>query len=212
MSGGILSGPGIQQGVEAGVINIDPFEPKHINPASIDLRLGDSYLTYAKWVGTYAKWVETYDAGGSPAGFRHYERSGCHAVIDIKEPVVTNKHPIPKEGLILQPGILYLMHTFERVHSDHFVPVLDGKSSIGRLGIQVHVTAGFGDPGYDGQYTLEVTVIHPIRIYSGMRFCQMRFHTLEGEKRSYRDTGQYTGEAAQGAVASMAYTQFQEES
>jgi dCTP deaminase len=70
----------------------------------------------------------------------------------------------------------------------------------------VHATAGYGDPGFDGQYTLEVTVMHPLRVYSGMRVAQMRFHTVVGEVDLYR--GSYAGDLARGPVASTAYRQF----
>jgi dCTP deaminase len=109
-------------------------------------------------------------------------------------------------GFSLQPGILYLMHTEEVVWTSRYVPVLDGKSSIGRLGIFTHITAGFGDANYRGQYTLEVTVIQPVRVYRGMRFCQMRFHTMEGEVMHY--SGNYVGDTAMGAVPSRSWKQF----
>jgi dCTP deaminase len=101
------------------------------------------------------------------------------------------------------------MHTRERIWTEKFVPIVDGKSSIGRLFIQIHATAGYGDPGYDGEYTLEVIVQHPVRVYAGMRIGQIRFHTLEGEvEKTYKVTGSYKDEAAQGAVASKAWRQF----
>jgi dCTP deaminase len=104
------------------------------------------------------------------------------------------------------------MHTAERIVTDSFVPVLDGKSSLGRLFMQVHATAGYGDPGFDGQYTLEVTVTQPVVIYAGMRFCQIRFHTLVGFQRtSYQAKGHYIGPLAEGPVASMSWKQFAEE-
>lgn len=82
-------------------------------------------------------------------------------------------------------------------------------SSIGRLFLQVHATAGYGDPGFDGQFTLEVIVQHPIRVYPGMRICQIRFQDMNGwVERAYDKTGHYTGEAAQGAVPSQAWRQF----
>ena len=70
----------------------------------------------------------------------------------------------PECGWVLKPGIGYLMHTLERVSSDFYDPVLDGKSSIGRLFIAVHITAGYGDPGFPGNWTLEVTAQHPVRL------------------------------------------------
>ena len=79
-------------------------------------------------------------------------------------------------------------------------------SSTGRLFIKVHETAGYGDPAFDGQYTLEVTAVHPIRLYAGMRIAQIRFHRMEGAVMPYR--GNYMGEAAMGPVASRAWRQF----
>ena len=100
------------------------------------------------------------------------------------------------------------MHTVERIHTKKYVPVLDGKSSIGRLFMKIHETAGYGDPGFNGQYTLEVTVVHPLRVYAGMRVAQMRFHSICGEvEKPYN--GNYVGDAARGPVASRAYKQFQ---
>lgn len=95
------------------------------------------------------------------------------------------------------------------------MPVLDGKSSIGRLGVQVHVTAGYGDPGFDGQYTLEVTSVYPVRVYPGMRFCQMRFHTRDlGDQTVLKGpllyAGSYEGETSRGPVPSMIWRQFEE--
>jgi dCTP deaminase len=107
----------------------------------------------------------------------------------------------------LEPNVGYLMHTIERVHTKKYVPVLDGKSSIGRLFMKVHETAGYGDAGFDGQYTLEVTVVHPLRVYPGMRIAQMRFHTILGEVQKLY-AGNYTGEAAKGPVPSRAWRQF----
>ncbi len=205
----ILSGPAIADCVEAGDITITPFDEKNINPASVDLRLGDEVSVYKNWVDCSvadhrSRDSTPFDGGGLVGqGYMSY-------VQDIKEPASTHTFKMYKEtGWVLKPGILYLMHTFERVHTECFVPVLDGKSSIGRLGITIHLTAGFGDPGYDGQYTLEVTAAHCIRVYPGMRFCQMRFHHLDGRMLNYKDTGRYQHDQATGPVASLAHTQFE---
>lgn len=205
MSGGILSGNEIHRRVLHEDIQIDPFKPENINPASIDLRLGDEVRVYDQWVNPDVK--DQYPPDG-----RYFTPNVLSAFLDIKNKPSTHAFKMDSDkGWVLHPGILYLMHTLERVHTKNFVPVLDGKSSIGRLGIQVHITAGFGDPGYDGQYTLEVTAVNSIRIYPGMRFCQMRFHSLVGSKSSYQKSGHYTGGAARGAVASKAHAQFHEE-
>jgi dCTP deaminase len=91
------------------------------------------------------------------------------------------------------------MHTLERVWTRRFVAVLDGKSSLGRLGVSIHQTAGYGDPGFDGHYTLEMTTIYPVRLRVGMRVAQMRFHEPVGETLTY--AGRYTGLNAVGPVA-----------
>lgn len=171
----ILTGPEIQRQVELGKIQISPFRPEQVNPASYDLRLGDEFLMYA------AKFL------------------------DAKKDNPTIPGKILDDGFWLHPGRLYLMHTIEVIGTRDFVIVIDGKSSIGRLGITVHLTAGYGDPGFFGQYTLEVSVIHPVRVYAGMRFCQARFHTVQGELAQYN--GNYTNDA-RGPVASRSWRQF----
>lgn len=190
----ILSGPEIINAVHREDIRITPFEPGLVNPASIDLRLGNEITFYSDWVfeepGVWG-WLSPTDK-----------------VLDVKAEPETKSFHITEIGFVLRPNILYLMHTEESICSTKYIPVLDGKSSIGRLGIQVHMTAGFGDPGYDGQYTLEVSTIHPIRLYPGMRICQMRFHEMMGTFMDYQKTGHYKDEKAKGAVASEAHTQF----
>ncbi len=201
----ILTGPEIQAYTESGDITIDPFDEKLINPASVDLRLGDQ-------VAVYEDWVETYCPGygkaspDAPEDGRFFRALGH--VLDVRqEPRVQTFKIDPVVGWVLKPEIGYLMHTLESVWTDKFVPVLDGKSSVGRLFVTVHVTAGYGDPNFRGQYTLEVSVVHPIRVYPGMRIAQMRFHTMVGDYLPYE--GNYTGGDAQGPVASKVWKQFQ---
>lgn len=206
----ILTGPQIIEEVGKGNIEIDPFVRDNINPASIDLSLGDEVAVYRMW--TYRP--EAYPLGSKPRDedackgqlYPHNER-----YIDVRKhkDFEVDTFKIGDRGIILKPGILYLMHTLERVRSYYSVPVLDGKSSLGRLGVVVHLTAGYGDPDFNGQYTLEVSVMHPVKVYPGMRFCQMRFHQILGEKLSYEESGHYIGEYAVGPVASRVYAQFQ---
>lgn len=199
MSEGILSGPEILRQIELGSIEIDPFRKEHVNPVSVDLTLGDQVVVYSEW-------VETHQAPGMPLGSM-WETLSC--VVDMKEEQKVRKFKIGEQGILLQPGILYLMHTAERVLAKGHVPVLDGKSSIGRLGIMIHQTAGFGDPGFDGQYTLEVTTVHPVLIYAGVRFCQIRFHSICGEVASYQShRSNYLGDLARGPVPSRAWKMF----
>jgi dCTP deaminase len=177
----ILSGNGIRSAIECGTIRITPFDKAQLNPVSYDLTLGDDVVKYC---------------ASGPAG----------VFLDAQVSSPFERYTMMPEGFILTPGEGYLMHTRERIWSDRFVPVIDGKSSIGRLFVQVHQTAGFGDPGFDGQYTLEVTVKYRTRLYPGMRIAQVRFHTIVGSMEQY--AGNYTGEAALGPVASKSYKQF----
>jgi dCTP deaminase len=196
----ILSGNEIRRQVQEGRIEITPFRPDHINPASVDLTLGDEIGVYANWVEV--PFLQSPNFVEDGRGFRARDR-----VFDIKEEPYLLKYKIsPEKGWVLRPGIGYLAHTAERVNTDFFVPILDGKSSIGRLFVKIHETAGFGDPHFNGQYTLEVTAMHPIRIYAGMRFCQIRFHKIEGDVTPYE--GNYAGDDARGPVASKAWRQF----
>lgn len=179
MSGAILSGPEIHKYVQSGRIKVNPYNPNHLNPASLDLTLGDTVVEYQ-----------------------------IDGVIDVKKPPATRKRVIGSDGFVLQAHQTYLMHTAETLFADDTVPVVDGKSSLGRLFISVHQTAGYVDPGFDGHITLEVTSYHSVRVYAGMRFCQVRFHPIQGEVVHYK--GHYQKEHTKGAVPSLVYQQMQE--
>lgn len=194
---GILSDEEIERAMSRGEILINPYEKKQLNPVSYDLTLGDE-------VAVYKDWVHTITPDREDGRFF----LPMAKVSDAKEPLAVEKFKIdPEKGWVLNPGIGYLMNTRERIHTKKFVPIVDGKSSVGRLFILVHFTAGFGDPGFDGQYTLEVSSLHPIRVYPGMRIGQIRFHTIEGEVQNPYN-GNYTGERAVGPVPSRAWNQF----
>jgi dCTP deaminase len=164
-----------------GRISIEPFQHEHLNPSSVDLTLGPTVVEYI-----------------------------LKGELDARKPPKFRKYGIENSGIVLKPGRAYLMHTNEIVHTDHYVSVLDGKSSLGRLFISVHETAGYVDPGFKGQITLEVTVTHPVRVYAGMRFCQLRFYSMVGKPVLYGDTGHYLGELAMGAVPSLCHQQIKE--
>jgi len=151
----ILSGLEIAKQVELGNIHIDDFSPKRCGPNSYNLRLHNELLVYTE------------------------------GVLDMKKPNETRRIIIPEEGMILVPGTLYLARTVERTATDVFVPMLEGRSSVGRLGIFIHVTAGFGDIGFNGTWTLEIQVIHPVRVYPWTEIGQIYFHTIEGEFKKY---------------------------
>lgn len=141
-------------------IIIKPFNEKQLNPNSYNLRLDDELLVYEE------------------------------EVLDMKRENKTKKLIIPPEGIVLKPGKLYLGRTMEYTETDKYVPMLEGRSSIGRLGLFVHVTAGFGDVGFSGYWTLEIFCVQPIRIYPEVEICQVYYHSIEGDYDKYK-SGKY---------------------
>lgn len=208
MTGGILSDSAILGAVDSGDIEIDPFDPKQLNPASYDLRLGSEVAVYDRWV--HSKNEKENPARGwylSPTSSPVFPATP-EDVHDVRlEPKVT-RFEIGDGGWILKPGIGYLLATTESVHTKKYVGCIDGKSSLGRLFITAHCTAGYIDPNFRGNVTLEVTVTHSVRVYAGMRIAQIRFHTLHGDVGKLYD-GNYKGETSRGPVASRAWKQFE---
>jgi len=139
----------------------------------------------------------SYDMTLGPQGAVYHDD-----ILDPTRPNPTNTFEWGS-GFILEPGRLYLGHTAERVSAGTYVAVVDGKSSLGRLGIGVHMTAGFIDPGYSGQVTLEISCVQRVKLRAGMRIAQIRFHKMVGEGPMYQETGRYVGENAEGAVPSL---------
>ena len=111
----------------------------------------------------------------------------------------------PPDGLLLEPGTLYVGRTLEYTKTTSFVPMLEGRSSIGRLGLFIHVTAGFGDVGFAGFWTLEIFCVQPIRIYAGVEICQIYYHTIEGEYDLYKSKKYQNNKGIQ---SSMLYKDF----
>lgn len=136
-------------------IIIDPFNASQLGPNSYNLRLDAGLLVYND------------------------------AILDMKKKNSVTELTIPAEGLVLEPGRLYLGRTVEYTATDYYVPMLEGRSSIGRLGLFVHITAGFGDVGFKGYWTLEISCIHPIRIYPHIEICQIFYHSIEGDYDLY---------------------------
>jgi len=129
-------------------------------------------------------------------------------ILDMKKK--NNARPIilPEEGLVLQTGNLYLARTIEYTKTETTVPMLEGRSSVGRLGLFVHVTAGFGDVGFHGYWTLEMFCVKPIRIYPGVEICQIFYHSVEGDFEKYQ-SNKYQNNT--GVQVSMLYKDFEKE-
>ena len=175
----ILSGKEIHQQVENGTISIDPFNSGQLNPNSYNLRLHSDLLVYDS------------------------------DVLDMKEKNSTSPLTIPDEGLLLEPQKLYLGRTIERTATDKYVPMLEGRSSVGRLGLFIHITAGFGDIGFDGFWTLEIFCVQPIKIYANLEICQIFYHTIDGDYNLYRSKKYQSNKGVQ---PSMLYKDFEEKS
>lgn len=156
---GILSGNRILEEIEKGSIKIDPFDISRINPNSYNLRLSDELFTYD------------------------------NAVLDMRKKNTGLITHISPSGTLLIPGKLYLARTMERTTTEKFVPMLEGRSSVGRLGLSIHVTAGFGDVGFDGYWTLELSCVQPVLIYPGIEIAQIYYHTLADSEEEYSDRG-----------------------
>ncbi|MDJ0838392.1 MAG: dCTP deaminase [Acidobacteriota bacterium] len=157
-------------------IFIDPFDPSRVNPNSYNLTLHHELVTYDE------------------------------EVLDMSKPNKTHQLTIPEEGLVLTPHKLYLGRTLEHTETQNLVPMLEGRSSVGRLGLFVHVTAGFGDVGFKGFWTLEIFAVQPIRIFRGVEICQIFYHTIEGDMITYQG-GKYQNN--KGIQPSMLYKDFQ---
>jgi dCTP deaminase len=141
-------------------IVIEPFDESQLNPNSYNLRLHNELLVY------------------------NQDR------LDMKKPNTATSLQIPEDGLWLETGRLYLGRTVEYTKTLNLVPMLEGRSSIGRLGLFVHVTAGFGDVGFSGFWTLEMFCVHPIKIYPGIQIAQIFYHTIQGDYDTY-EGGKY---------------------
>jgi dCTP deaminase len=141
-------------------IVIDPFDDERLNPNSYNLSLHNELMVYEE------------------------------VVLDMRRSNRVRRIEIPPEGLVLGPKQLYLGRTAERTETHGLVPMIEGRSSVGRLGLFVHVTAGFGDVGFCGYWTLEMFAVQPVRIYPGVPICQIFYHEIAGEYDAY-DSDKY---------------------
>jgi dCTP deaminase len=136
-------------------IIIEPFDPDRLNPNSYNLRLHDELLVYEE------------------------------VVLDVASPNRYRRLEIPPEGFTLQPNMLYLGRTVEHTETRGLVPVIQGRSSFGRLGLFINPGGSVGDAGYCGTWTLEMYCVQPVRIYPGMEICQISYMQLVGECAEY---------------------------
>lgn len=211
-TGGMLTGAEIDRQIQKGNISITPYDASLINPNSYNLRLHPQLLVYERSAYRANLDPSKYDYSRGVDYDRYQlieklrplglENAADLLVVDpmkdifnkpllesLKlEPIDMNKSnetiefTIPEEGYVLQPGVLYIGRTIERTASDKFIPMINGRSSGGRLGISIHVCAGFGDIGFDGTWTLEITCVEPVRIYPNVEIAQVCYFKPYGKK------------------------------
>jgi dCTP deaminase len=180
----ILSDKKIVEEIKAGNIILDPFEEKYLNPNSVDLTLAPQFKIYdrktirVRSFSELPQWIKrTRQSIRYESGFYEYELP-----LDPREANDTVEFVIPKEGYVLQPGEVYLYACNERIGVKNNIRAkVEGKSSLGRLGLFVHVTAGFIDTGFTGSLVLELVATRPIIVYPNMKICQIEFARVEGE-------------------------------
>jgi dCTP deaminase len=174
-----LSDGTIRRLIEEGRLKVDPYDEKMVQPSSIDVRLGDSFRVF------------------------HNHRV---TAIDLRDPPANLTEEVtiePDEPFVIHPGEFCLGRTLEWVElPDDLVSRVEGKSSIGRLGLIVHATAGFVDPGWRGTLTLELNNLTrvPIKLYRGLPIAQLSFMALDSPaERPYGSPGlgsHYQGQTA----------------
>lgn len=182
----ILSDKMIKEAMKTGDIVIEPFDPAALGSNSYDVHLGNVIKTYA------TGYANINDG-------RALMPSGHVAIVpqplDCKVEHEIHEYIIGTDGLLLIPGTLYLGATLEYTESHRHVPFLDGKSSIGRLGITIHCTAGRGDVGFCNHWTLEIHVIQPVRVYPGMPIGQLIYFETGAVDMPYdkKENAKYNG-------------------
>lgn len=171
----ILTDKQILAAMERGEIVIEPFRPECLGTNSYDVHLG-------KYLAVYRD-----------------------AELDARKHNLVDHLSIGEEGFVLQPGELYLGVTEEYTETHASVPFLEGKSSVGRLGIDIHATAGKGDVGFCNTWTLEISCVKPVRVYAGMPVGQLIYFTIDGQVINFyhKKPGAKYNERTQKPVESM---------
>jgi dCTP deaminase len=206
-----LSGDEIEMAVRDGRLYVDPFHSEWVGPNSIDLRLGPELVRFAPpsplpRAGFMSRlWRRVFGPRLDPELF--YDTHESPDLIQVL--------PESDGAFWLVPGVLYLGHTAERIALFGLAGTVMGRSTTARYGVTAEVSAGFIDDGFgdstgeDGRYgstiTLEITVIHPIRVYPGDRFCQLTIEPVVGPRRPYGGSRHhYQGQVGPRGPSSMA--------
>lgn len=166
----------ILEEIDNGLILIKPFNPDQLGPNSYDVRLSKYLLEYVD------------------------------PVLDCKRNNEAIIVEIPETGFTVMPGKFYLGSTEEYTETHPpLVPMFEGRSSVGRLSLAPHQAAGFGDSGFKGNWTLEISTIVPVIIYPGMKIGQIAWHRGEGNCTPYGEKGSYNNTSDQ-PIGSQLFT------
>ena len=163
----ILSDTRILEEIKKGTIKVEPYHRDNLGSNSYDVHLGKMLATY------------------------------IDNELDAKKHNRIETFEIPEDGIVLVPQKFYLGVTAEYTETHAHVPFLEGKSSTGRLGIDIHATAGKGDVGFCGHWTLEISVKQPVRVYAGMPVGQLIYFPVDGEievKYNQKKGAKYSGQ------------------
>jgi dCTP deaminase len=163
-----------------GNVVIEPFDERQLNPNSYNLRLHNELLVYEE------------------------------IVLDMLRPNRFRRYVIPEDGMVLNPNQLYLGRTVERTETYNLVPMIEGRSSVGRLGLFVHITAGFGDVGFRGFWTLEMFAVQPVRVYPGVAIAQIFYHTVQGAVSDYHSDKYQNNHDIQPSLLFKEFEQFRD--
>ncbi len=170
----ILSGSQILKELNHSIF-ISPFEESRLNSNSYNLSLSNRLVIYKD---QYLDMKKKY----SPDDMQQIE--------------------IPEDGIVLEPNKLYLGSTNELTYTTKYIPVIEGRSSLARLGLFVHITAGLGETGFKGHWTLELSCVQPVRIYPNVQICQILFCCTKGKKDKCRSKKyQFSQEAEPSKIA-----------
>lgn len=185
----ILTGNEIKNQIENRHIEITPYDDERVQPNSYDISLGDkvSYYTLTDYhiqVGQHNE-ATCFEKYGMLA-LNSIEDKDCGfirtiPVLDSKQENTMLEDTIGDSGFVFLPNILYLVESAEEFWSDKFVSEVSGTSSLARLGITVHKTAGYSNLGHRFKWVLEVEVTHAVKVYKGMKIGQVYFHTTHGD-------------------------------
>ncbi len=151
----ILTDQKILEAIENGEIVISPFDEENLGTNSYDVHI--------------SKYLAVYEA---------------HE-LDARKHNTIREIIMEEQGYVIQPGVLYLGVTLEYTETHNCVPFLEGKSSVGRLGIDIHATAGKGDVGFCNTWTLEISCVQPVKIYPGMPIGQLIYFSIDGHVNNY---------------------------